>query len=165
MSIFNKIKKTRLAVSKAKPEVVVAVPDIKEYLVKEYERVNDLKLINEGLEQQLEKAREIELKYNATLVTLDEYSKRLEQAETAIAREKEKTENARQKTRAVQDELNTHKILLNNAALTKEEIAEDITAELKAQICLNINNHKGNISKKIACEIINNTIIKKGDTE
>jgi len=157
MNIFNKNKEKRLAV--AKPEIVVTVPDIKEYLVKEYENVNNLNLKIEGLEQKIEQAREIEFKYNATLVTLDEYSKRLKQAEITIEREKEKTAKARQETRAAQDEVNTYKILLNNAALTKEEIADEIKDELKAQICLNINNHKGNISKKIACEIIENTVI------
>ena len=39
-------------------EIAVSVPDIKEYLVREYNRVNDLKLINEGLEQELERAQE-----------------------------------------------------------------------------------------------------------
>lgn len=85
MKLFGKFKEKRLTtMTDNEREVVVAVPDIKEYLVREYNRANDLKLIIEGQEQQLEKAEETKLKYDAALVTLDEYSKRLERAESEI---------------------------------------------------------------------------------
>ena len=155
MSFWGKIKGKSLALRETNErEVVVAVPEIKEYLVREYERVNDLKLINEGLEQQLEKSRETELKYDATLVTLDEYSKRLQRAEMEIQDWKARTERARQDLRAAKDEVNSYKIKFNNAAITKAELEKEIVEEVKAAIISIINGHKGVLSKKTACEII-----------
>lgn len=151
MSIFKK----SLALQKSKEQnIIVSVPDIKEYLVKEYERVNDLKLINEGLEQQLKEATELKLKYEATLVTLDEYSKRLERAEREIKDWKESYRRARQDVQSANDEVNSYKIKFNNAAITKAEIEQEIVEEVKADIILKINSCKGNLSKKVVCEII-----------
>lgn len=135
-------------------EITVSVPDIKEYLIKEYERVNDLKLINEGLEQQLEQARETKNKYDAALVTLDEYSKRLQRAETEIKSWKMNIQNVRQDLKVALDEVNSYKIKFNNAAITKSEIEEEIVEEVKAGLILLLSNQKGNLSKKSVCEII-----------
>ena len=155
MSVFKKSKVTSLALQKSKEQnIIVSVPDIKEYLVKEYERVNDLKLINEGLEQQLKEATELKLKYDATLVTLDEYSKRLERAEREINDWKKSYQRARQDVKSANDEVNSYKIKFNNAAITKAEIEQEIVEEVKADIILKINSCKGNLSKKAACEIV-----------
>lgn len=139
--------------------VVVSVPDIKEYLVKEYDRSNSLQLHNEYLEQTIEKYKETEMKYDATLVTLDQYSKRLEKAEDKISEEKKKTEAAKQETASIRDELNAYKIKFNNAAITKQEIKDEIVKETKQAIMDQIFNHKGNLSKQAACEIILNTTV------
>lgn len=146
-------------------EISVAIPDIKQYLVEEYERVNELKLINEGLEQELEKSQEVKIKYDAALVTLDEYSRRLKSTELSIAKEKEKTENVKRELKAAIDEVNSYKIKLSHAALTKEELKEEIREDLKTEIISKINNHKGNLSKKIVCELINGITytIKEGE--
>lgn len=155
MSLFGKIKEKSLAKREvSEREIAVAVPDIKEYLVREYERVNDLKLINERLEQRLERARETEVKYEATLVTLDEYSRRLKQAEAEVEKWKRYTENARQDLKAATDEINSYKIKFNNAAITKKEIEEEIVEEVKAGLISLLSNQKGNLSKKSVCEII-----------
>ena len=155
MRVFEKIKEKSLAKREVNErEITVAVPDIKEYLVKEYNRVNNLKLINERLEQELEQARETELKYKATLVTLDEYSKRLKQAETEIENWKINTRNAKQELRAALDEVNSYKIKFNNAAITKNEIKNEIVEEVKLGLISLLNNQKGNLSKKSVCEII-----------
>lgn len=155
MSLFTKIKEKSLVTKNSNErEIVVSVPDIKEYLVREYNRVNDLKLINEGLEQKLEEVREIELKYDATLVTLDEYSKRLKSAENEIAIQKSNVAREREKLRAANDEVNSYKIKFNNAAITKAELEKEIVDEVKADIISIINGCKGNLSKKKVCEII-----------
>lgn len=152
----ERIKEKRLVVKKAcdDREIVVAVPDIKEYLVKEYERVNNLVLINEGLEQQLEKAKETKLKYDATLVTLNEYSTRLDRAEQEITRWKNNYNQAQQDIISAKNEVNSYKIKLNETAITKSEITREIVDEVKADIISEINNRKGNLSKKIVCDII-----------
>ena len=152
MGNFLAIFKPKTPVADAMP--VISIPDIKEYLVKEYERVNDLKLENERLREQLEQARELELKYDAALVTLDEYSKRQEIAKLELQREKERTAKARQDADKCRDLVNTYKIQFNNAAVTKEQIKDEITSEIKADIIEKINAHKGNLSKQKVCEII-----------
>ena len=148
-----------LAVFKPKRPVeaetpVIRVPDIKDYLVKEYERVNELKLQNDFLRDQLEQADELQLKYDAALVTLDEYSKRQELAKIELQREKERTARAKEDADKYRDLLNTYKIQFNNAAITKEQIKDEIVSEVKADIIEKINGYKGNLSKQKVREII-----------
>ncbi len=146
-----------LAVFKRKKEEempVIRVPDIKDYLVREYERVGSLKRQNDYLMNELEKAREVQLKYEAALVTLDEYSKRLELAGLELQRERERTARAREDADKQRDLVNSYKIQFNNAAVTKEQIKDEIIAEVKAGIVDMINSFKGNLSKKAVCEIV-----------
>ena len=90
MKLFRRKEETALIVKES--EVVsVAVPDIKQYLVNEYERVEGLKAKLIEYETKLEEAEELKFKYDATLVTLDEYSKRLKQADDNIEKEKQKS--------------------------------------------------------------------------
>ena len=155
MNWFGKAKEKSLALRKASErEIVVSVPDIKEHLVKEYERVNALKLMNESLEQQLEESRETQLKYEAALVTLDEYSKRIQRAEAEIQGWKNSVQEARQEVKAARDEVNSYKIKFSNAAMTKKELEAEIVEETKTAIISAIYDHKGTLSKKSACEII-----------
>ena len=155
MRLFNKKKATDLIVPE-NPPVVVSVPDIKEYLVKEYEHVNFLNAKIESLEAELEATKETQLKYDATLVTLDEYSERLKRADEKIANEKIKKEIAQDNLKKVKDELNSYKIKFNNMAITKDQIKDEVITELKDEIIKTISNYKGHISKKIICEIIEN---------
>lgn len=155
MNIFKKNKKMDLVPKKEVSDaIVVAVPDIKEYLVREYERVNDLKLINEGLEQQLELAKETEMKYRASLVTLDEYRKRLKSSEDEIDRLKSVIKNKNDEVRRAMDEVYSYKIKFNDAAITKSEIEAEVIDEVKADIISMINSVKGNLSKKVVCDIV-----------
>lgn len=155
MKLFGRKDETALVV-KERP-VVVSIPDIKEYLVNEYERVDKLRQKNEYLELQLEQARETKYKYDAALVTLDEYKKRLERAEQSLEREKQKVEDARKETAKVKDEINSYKILLHDAALTKEAITEEIVCEFRSTLIENFNRIKGNLSRRIVAKIINET--------
>lgn len=166
MNIFKRIKETSLATKEDKrQDIIVNVPDIKEYLVKEYERVNDLVLINKGLEQQLEEARETETKYKAALVTLDEYSKRLKSAETGINHLKGAIQNKNEEIRQTRDEVYSYKIKFDEAAITKSEIETEIVNEVKVGIISLINSLKGNLSKKIVCDIINSYRKDNNDAE
>ena len=134
--------------------VVVSVPDIKDYLVKEYERVNALVRENKRLEETLELSREIKLKYDAALVTLDEYSKRLSNADSEIASEKQKTASAREEANILRDQLNSFKIKLNDAALTKEQMRDEIIDFFKDDLIEKIMCAKGNLSKQRVLDII-----------
>lgn len=154
MRLFGRKDETALVVKE--PDVVsVAVPDIKQYLVNEYERVEGLKAKLEEYEIKLEEATELKFKYDATLVTLDEYSKRLKQADENINKEKQKVVNAISKTAKAKDELNTYKIMLHDAALTKEAIKDEIIAEFKSDLVERISEIKGNLSKKCILDVIN----------
>ena len=147
MKLFKRKEETALIVKE--PEVVsVAVPDIKQYLVNEYERVEGLKTKLIEYETKLEEAEELKFKYDATLVTLDEYSKRLKQADDNIEKEKQKVVNARNETAKAKDELNTIKIKLHDTALTKEAMKDEIIEEFKAELKEKVSNYKGNLSKK-----------------
>ncbi len=154
MKLFKRRDETSLVVKE--PEVVsVAVPDIKQYLIDEYERVAALKAKLEEYEAKLEESVELKFKYDATLVTLDEYSKRLEQAEGRIESERERVAIARGETARAKDELNTYKIKLHDAALTKEAIKDEVIEEFKAELVGKISEIKGNLSKKYVLEVIN----------
>ena len=165
MNWFKKKEENALVVKKP---VVVEVADIKQYLVNEYERVDKLRQRNEELELQLEQARELKFKYDAALVTLDEYKKRLERADQQIVQEKQRTEFARNETAKAKDELNSYKIILHDAALTKEAIQAEIVLEYKNNLVENINAVKGNLSKGLVAKIVNETELcstKKGGGE
>lgn len=154
MNLFK--RKNNMALVAKEPDVVsVAMPDIKQYLVNEYERVERLKAKLEEYEAKLEEATELKFKYDATLVTLDEYSKRLKQADENINKEKQKIINATNEIAKAKDELNTYKIILHDAALTKEAIKDEIISEFKAELVEKINKIKGNLSKKSVLEVIN----------
>lgn len=164
MNIFKRVKEVGLATTKNKrEEIVVNVPDIKEYLVKEYERVNDLVLANKGLEQQLEEARETGTKYKAALVTLDEYSKRLERAEADKDQYRRALADKNSEIRQVRDEVYSYRIKFNEAAITKSEIETEIVEQTKSDIISLINSLKGNLSKKTVCEVINS--YRRDDTD
>ena len=75
--------------------VSVPVPDLKQYLVQEFEKARDRELIIEGLQQQLEAAEIVEQKYGAVLVTLEDYQRRLDDAETKATKEKERYRSLR----------------------------------------------------------------------
>ena len=59
----------------------VQVRDIKQYLLDEYERSQQLYEQNKMLKKKLQEAEEVKVKYDATLVTLDEYKNRLDRYE------------------------------------------------------------------------------------
>ena len=159
MNLFGRKEETALVV-KNEP-VVVEVADIKEYLVNEYERVDKLRQKNEELELQLEQARELKFKYDAALVTLDEYKKRLERADQQIEKEKQRVEIARKETAKAKDELNSYKIIMHDTALTKEAIMDEVVLEFKSNLVENFNAVKGNLSKMIVAKIINETELRQ----
>ena len=143
------------ALTVKKEPVFVSVPDIKEYLVKEYERVNLLREENERLLDELEKAKEVQMKYEATLVTLDEYSKRIDYHGKKLTQKDRDIIELQKKVSQARNELNSYKIKFNEAAITKEEIKEEVISDFRKELISKIKNHKGNLSKGVVCQIIN----------
>lgn len=158
--LFKKQEPTAVTVQDKKQELAtVEVRDIKQYLVDEYERSQKLFNEVEYLKSELERAREVKMKYDATLVTLDEYSKRLENQERRLKSKEYKIEDLQRQLDEARDELNTCKIQLSRAAITREEIKEEIVADTKDQIIQSIQEHKGNLSKLLAVEIIQRFVL------
>jgi len=167
MKLFKKQEPTTVTVLDKKQELAtVEVRDIKQYLVDEYERSQ--KLFNEAeyLKRELERAREVKMKYDATLVTLDEYSKRLENQERRLKSKDYKIEDLQRQLDAARDELNTCKIQLSRAAITREEIKDEIVADAKMQIAQLLQEHKGGMSKALAAELVRGFVLaEKVDEE
>ena len=157
MSIFKKCN----ALSVQSKPVVVSVPDIKDYLVKEYERANTLAQEKENLKQKLDEANEIKIKYDAAMVTLDEYSRRLQRYDSLLEEQMKKVEAEKKAAESIRDELNSYKIKLNMAGETREEIIDLVVNEIKSDIIVRINSHKGNLSKKVVCQIVGEAMIPK----
>lgn len=92
------------------PKKKVTVADIKQYLVDEFKKTNDQTIEIENLKDKLKKALEIELKYNTSLVTLDEYKRRLEDREKRISKLEKDIEVLENKIRK-ENELKNDEIL------------------------------------------------------
>ena len=58
-----------------------------------------------------------------------------------------------------------NKIQFAEAALTKDQIKDEIIEEFKAAVFENINNTKGNLSKALVCAIISETVLNKTSAE
>lgn len=132
----------------------VRVPDIKQYLVQEYERSQMLFQQNEDLKEELKKGEEVQLKYNATLVTLAEYDARLKRYEAMIKSRDEEILNCKDNMNELRDELNDYKIRFSRASITKEEIKQEVIDETKEAIIKAISSHKGNLSKSCVLDLV-----------
>ena len=157
---YNKMMSTEIiesVVAEKEPSnnmVTVAVPDIKEYLVKEYERIKQLNATIVELEGQLEEYDELKFKYDATLVILDQYSQRCKLHDEQLEKKDGQIKSLKDKIKEVNDELNSYKIQFTNIDLTKEGMKEDIIKEFKKRLISVFDNHKGNLSKKLVYEMI-----------
>lgn len=109
----------------------VSVADIKQYLVDEFD--NSKKLQNEvyNLQDELKKAKEYEVKYNLSLVTLDNY--------------KERVTNVNERNKQLESQI---KSFQNTIKQDKYEIA-DLKLENKK-----MEKHINNIEKDIRKDII-----------
>lgn len=153
MKLFS--KKNNLVVKENEIQAI-KVRDLKEYLVKDFEEIKIKEQTIDKLESEIDELKKIEIKYNATLITLEEFNAR-------VLREKDKNIRLEQKITEKNKEiaqLNEEK----NNCLIREKIAIDkientkdfVIPEFKEKIKKVINNTKGNLSKKKVIELINN---------
>lgn len=125
----------------------IEVRDIRQYLVDEYERAAKLKDRCEMLAEEVDAARITEAKYQAALVTLDEYASRLKNQEAEIDALEFKLDEERKATRAERDAANTLRIKLNRC---DPSIVADETRKAIAESLLSA---KGGMSRKRAADI------------
>lgn len=155
MKLFS--KKNELVVKNNEIQTI-QVRDLKEYLVKDFEQIKTSEQIIENLKNQIEELNKIKIKYDATLITLEEFDAR-------VLREKDKNVKLEQQIKVKNEEiakLNEEK----NNCLIREKIANDkientkdfIISELKEQIKQVINNTKGTLSKKKVIDLIDGVI-------
>lgn len=151
MKLFS--KKNNLVVKENEIQAI-KVRDLKEYLVKDFEEIKIKEQTIDKLESEIDELKKIEIKYNATLITLEEFNAR-------ILREKDKNIRLEQKITEKNKEiaqLNEEK----NNCLIREKIAIDkientkdfVIPEFKEKIKKVIDNTKGNLSKKKVIELI-----------
>lgn len=114
--------------------VTIEVPDIKQYLVTEFDRANNLIKENKRLKMLLEKSEEIKFKYDATIITLDEYKKRLDDYELSIKDLEQKIEDIKQdKMKAIEDK-NSLIIQLNQFGRTKDEVEKRLIEKYNKEL-------------------------------
>ena len=155
MKLFS--KKNELVVKNNEIQTI-QVRDLKEYLVNDFEQIKTSEQIIENLKSQIEELNKIKIKYNATLITLEEFDAR-------VLREKEKNIKLEQQIKEKNEEiakLNEEK----NNCLIRERIANDkientkdfIISKFKEQIKQVINEQKGTLSKKKIIDLIDGVI-------
>ena len=117
----------------------IKIADIKQYLVDEFQKTNKQQQEIERLKDGVKKAVEIELKYNTTLVTLDEYKKRLEDRERRISKLEQDIECLEKKLKKENelknDEILKYKKLEDNYNKIKknfDEVLEDKVKSIKS---------------------------------
>lgn len=155
MKLFS--KKNELVVKNNEIQTI-QVRDLKEYLVNDFEQIKTSEQIIENLKSQIEELNKIKIKYDATLITLEEFDAR-------VLREKGKNIKLEQQIKEKNEEiakLNEEK----NNCLIRERIANDkientkdfIISKFKEQIKQVINEQKGTLSKKKIIDLIDGDI-------
>ena len=150
-------KKNNYEIVETEPKNEIAtieVRDIKQYLADEYERSRSLNMENERLRERIERSEEVKLKYDASLVTLEEYKVRIDELESQLSKERRKTEIEKERYKAAVEETNTYKIIMNRTATEKNKIRAEVIDEIKGEIVERIKNFKGNLSKAKAIELV-----------
>lgn len=151
MKLFSKKNELVVRNSKIQP---IQVRDLKEYLVKDFEQIKEYEQLIDTLNERIEELNKIKIKYDATLITLEEFDAR-------VLREKDKNIKLEQQITKKNEEiakLNEEK----NNCLIRERIANDkientkdfIISKFKEQIKQVINVQKGKLSKKKVIDLI-----------
>jgi TolA-binding protein len=151
VKIFN--KKNEIIVKNNEIRTV-EVRDLKEYLVKDFEQIKEYEQLIDALNEKIEELNKIKIKYDATLITLEEFDAR-------VLREKDKNIKLEQQISKKNEEiakLNEEK----NNCLIREKIANDkienskdfIISEFKEQLKSKITKTKGVVSKQKIISII-----------
>lgn len=146
--------------SKEKKQEIQTIPvrDLKEYLVKDFQKIKEDEMIISNLKDRIDELEQIEIKYNATLITLEEFDSR-------IAREKEKVIKLEDKILGYKEEIKKLEEEKNNCVIREKQaldkirnVRETIINEYQDRLIDCINSEKGPLSKKKINEIIKQCI-------
>ena len=99
-----------------------------------------------------------ELKYNATLITLEEFDSRIAREEEKVIKLEDKILAYKEEIKKLEEEKNNY-IIKERQALDKLNVArKTIINEYQDKLINCINSEKGTLSKKRICEIIKQKI-------
>lgn len=153
----EKLKKFLLPEKKQETQTI-PVRDLKEYLVKDFQKIKEDEMIISNLKDRIDELEQIEITYNATLITLEEFDSR-------IAREKEKVIKLEDKILGYKEEIKKLEEEKNNCVIREKQALdklnnarETIISEYQDKLIDYINSRKGTLSKKKICEIIKQKI-------
>lgn len=143
------------------PRKKISIPDIKQYLVDEFNNTNQLQKQVYKLQDDLKKCAETEVKYQATLLTLDEYKNRVKEKEERIKKLdtdiKELQEELEEEKKLKNDKIIEYKKLNSmydklNSKFEKE-LKNSIKLAIEEKIKI-IQNLKGSISKQKIIDVL-----------
>ena len=143
----------------------VSVNDIKQYLVDEFENTKSLQNQVYDLQDKIKKCAETQLKYDTTLLTLDEYKKRLEEKDRRIKSLDRDIEDYERQIKninsAKNDEILKYKKLekmydelKSKFDLKLEKELKNKTLSYREDVIEKVNNLKGRISKQQIIDLL-----------
>lgn len=126
----------------------IKVIDLKQYLVNGYNEIRQVKQKLEEKEEELEKEKLYKIKYDATLVTLDEFKNRDDENKEKIKKIEQKIIEKNEEIYELNSKLNSliiserenKKKYDNQYVIVKQELLEKMKTKLE--------NKKGNLSRK-----------------
>ena len=153
----NKIK-TFLSKEKKQEIQTIPVRDLKEYLVKDFQKIKEDEMIISNLKDKIDELEQIEIRYNATLITLEEFDSRISREKEKVIKLEDKIFGYKEEIKKLEEEKNNC-IIKEKQALDKLNNArETIIDEYQDKLIDCINSEKGQLSKKKICEIIKQCI-------
>ena len=123
----NKIDKYELTKS-------VNIPDIKDYLLKEYERAEQRENTISLLEAKIEELTKISIKYDALLVVQQETQKRIEKQNSKIIELKEQKQSNDNEIKLLHSKITDIKINAENKLKEKDKEIKDLKKQLQEAI-------------------------------
>lgn len=146
-------KKQELAPRKQEMQKI-EVRDLKEYLVRDFEQIEKNEETIAHLQERVEELEKIEIKYKATLITLEEFDIRVNREKEKTLRFEEKYNRLREEMKCLEEQKNDC-IIREKQALDKiNNVKDTIINEFKDDLIKHIKETKGTLSKQKIYDII-----------
>ena len=132
----------------------IEVRDLKEYLVRDFAQIEQNEETIAHLQERVEELEKIEIKYKATLITLEEFDIRVNREKEKTLRFEEKYNRLREEMKCLEEQKNDC-IIREKQALDKiNNVKDTIINEFKDDLIKHIKETKGTLSKQKIYDII-----------
>lgn len=132
----------------------IEVRDLKEYLVRDFAQIERNEETIAHLQERVEELEKIEIKYKATLITLEEFDIRVNREKEKTLRFEEKYNRLREEMKCLEEQKNDC-IIREKQALDKiNNVKDTIINEFKDDLIKHIKETKGTLSKQKIYDII-----------